>query len=121
MELEQLSDPTAVLQFVAAGQSDFGISYENEITNAAARDIPVKSVMAVMKEPLNSIISLKESDIEGPEDLADKKVGNAGQSFGTAVIDTVLREAGDDPSSVEKVNVGLDLRPVLISKRVDPS
>jgi putative hydroxymethylpyrimidine transport system substrate-binding protein len=117
--IQQPSDPAAVLQLVAAGQSDFGSSYENEMTNAAARDIPVKSVMAIMQEPLNSIISLQESDIEGPEDLAGKKVGYAGQSFGTAVIDTVLREAGEDLSSVEKVNVGLDLRPALISKRVD--
>ena len=119
VEIQQPSDPAAVLQLVAAGQSDFGISYENDMTNAAARDIPVKSVMAIMQEPLNSIISLKESDIEGPEDLAGKKVGYAGQSFGTAIIDTVLRDAGEDPSSVEKVNVGLDLRPALISKQVD--
>ncbi|MDX6380224.1 MAG: putative hydroxymethylpyrimidine transport system substrate-binding protein [Rubrobacteraceae bacterium] len=119
VEIQQPSDPAAVLQLVAAGQSEFGVSYENEITNAGARDIPVKSVMAIMQEPLNSIISLKESGIEGPKDLAGKKVGYAGQSFGTAVLDTVLREAGEDPSSVEKVNVGLDLRPALISKQVD--
>jgi putative hydroxymethylpyrimidine transport system substrate-binding protein len=119
VEIQQPSDPAAVLQLVAAEQSDFGISYENEMTNAAARDVPVKSVMAIMQEPLNSIISLKESGIEGPKDLAGKKVGYAGQSFGSAVLDTVLRQAGEDPSSVEKVNVGLDLRPALISKQVD--
>lgn len=119
VDIQQPSDPAAVLQLVAAGQSDFGISYENEMTNAAARDVPVKSVMAIMQEPLNSIISLKESGIEEPKDLAGKKVGYAGQSFGSAVLDTVLRQAGEDPSSVEKVNVGLDLRPALISKQVD--
>jgi putative hydroxymethylpyrimidine transport system substrate-binding protein len=119
VEIQQPSDPSAVLQLVAAGQSDFGVSYENEMTNAAARDVPVKSVMAIMQEPLNSIISLKETGIASPEDLAGKKVGYAGQSFGSAVLDTVLREAGEDPSSVEKVNVGLDLRPALTSKRVD--
>ena len=37
VEIQQPSDPTAVLQLVAAGQSEFGISYENEMTNAAAR------------------------------------------------------------------------------------
>ncbi len=117
--IRQPSDPAAVLQLVAAGRSEFGISYENEITNAAARDVPAVSVMAVMQEPLNSIISLKDSGITGPEDLAGKKVGYAGTPFGTAVIDTVLREAGEDPSSVEKVNVGYDLRPALTSGRVD--
>ncbi len=119
VEIQQPSDPSAVLQLVAAGRSEFGISYENEVTNAAARDIPVQSVMAIMQEPLNSIIALKESGINGPEDLAGKKIGYAGQSFGTAVIDTVLREAGADPASVEKINVGYDLRPALTSKRVD--
>lgn len=119
VEIQQPSDPTAVLQLVAAGQSEFGVSYENEMTNAAARDVPVRSVMAIMQEPLNSIISLKEAGITSPEDLAGKTVGYAGQSFGSAVLDTVLREAGEDPSSVEKINVGLDLRPALISERVD--
>jgi putative hydroxymethylpyrimidine transport system substrate-binding protein len=119
VELQQPSDPAAVLQLVAAGQSEFGVSYENEMTNAAARDVPVKSVMAIMQQPLNSIISMKETGIEEPKDLAGKKVGYAGQSFGSAVLDTVLRQAGEDPASVEKVNVGLDLRPALISKQVD--
>ncbi len=119
VELQQPSDPAAVLQLVAAGQSEFGVSYENEVTNAAARDVPVQSVMAIMQEPLNSIMSLRESGITSPEDLAGKRVGYAGQSFGTAVLDTVLREAGEDPSSVEKINVGLDLRPALASGSVD--
>lgn len=117
--IKQPSDPSAVLQLVAAGRSEFGISYTNEVTNAGARDIPVVSVMAIMQHPLNSIITLKKSGIESPEDLAGKKIGYAGQTFGTAVIDTVLREAGKDPSSVEKINVGYDLRPALTSGRVD--
>ncbi len=119
VDIKQPSDPSAVLQLVAAGRSEFGISYTNEMTNAGARDIPVVSVMAIMQHPLNSIITLKKSGIESPEDLAGKKIGYAGQSFGTAVIDTVLREAGKDPSSVEKINVGYDLRPALTSGRVD--
>ena len=119
VEIQQPSDPAAVLQLVAAGRSEFGISYENEVTAAAVREIPVQSVMAIMQEPLNSIIALEESGIDGPEDLAGKKIGYAGQTFGTAVIDTVLREAGEDSASVEKINVGYDLRPALTSERVD--
>lgn len=119
VKIRQPSDPASVLQLVAAGRSEFGVSYENEMTNAVAKDIPVESVMAIMQHPLNSIISLKKSHITSPEDLVGKKVGYAGQSLGTAVIDTVLRKAGKDPSSVEKVDVGYDLRPALTSGRVD--
>jgi putative hydroxymethylpyrimidine transport system substrate-binding protein len=119
VRIRQPSDPASVLQLVAAWRSEFGISYENEVLNAAARNIPVLSVMAIMQHPLNSIIALERSGIDSPEDLAGKKVGYAGQSFGTAAIDTVLREAGKDPSSVEKINVGYDLRPALTSGRVD--
>ena len=119
VEMRQPSDPAAVLQLVAAGRSEFGISYENEMMSAAAKDVPVLSVMAIMQEPLNSIITLEKSGIDSPEELAGKKIGYAGTTFGTAVIDTVLREAGKDPSSVEKVNVGYDLRPALTSGMVD--
>ena len=119
VEIQQPSDPAAVLQLVAAGRSEFGISYENALTSAAVRDVPVESVMAVVQVPLNSVISLEDSGVTEPEDLAGKKVGYAGQSFGSAVIDTIARNAGVDPSSVEKVNVGYDLRPALTSGRVD--
>ena len=119
VNIQQPSDPASVLQLVAAGRSEFGVSYENEMTSAGTKGIPVESVMAIMQEPLNSIISLKKSRITSPEDLVGKKVGYSGQDFGTAVIDTVLREAGKDPSSVQKVNVGYDLRSALISGKVD--
>ncbi|WP_119069881.1 ABC transporter substrate-binding protein [Rubrobacter indicoceani] len=119
VEIQQPSDPASVLQLVAAGRSEFGISYETEITNAAVRDIPVVSVMAVMQHPLNSLMSLRRTGISGPADLTGRKVGYAGQSFGSAVLDTVLREAGEDPASLEKINVGYDLRPALTSGRVD--
>lgn len=119
VEIRQPSDPASVLQLVAAGRSEFGISYETEITNAAVRDIPVLSVMAIMQHPLNSLISLRETGIESPADLAGRKVGYAGQSFGAAVLDTIVEEAGEDPKTVEKVNVGYDLRPALTGGRVD--
>ncbi|QYJ15244.1 Formylaminopyrimidine-binding protein [Rubrobacter xylanophilus DSM 9941] len=119
VRIRQPSDPASVLQLVAAERSEFGISYENEVLNAAARDIPVLSVMAIMQHPLNSIIALKKSGIDSPEELAGRRVGYAGQTFGTAAIDTVLRKAGKEPSSVEKINVGYDLRPALTSGRVD--
>jgi putative hydroxymethylpyrimidine transport system substrate-binding protein len=88
------------------------------MSNAAVRDILGQSVMAIAQEPLSSIISLKELGITEPGDLVGKRIGCAEQTFGTAVIDAVLREAGQDPSSVEKINVGLDLRPVLTSGRL---
>ena len=119
VNIQQPSDPASVLQLVAAGRSEFGVSYENEMTSAGTKGIPVESVMAIMQEPLNSIISLKKSHITSPEDLVGKKVGYSGQDFGTAVIDTVLRKAGKDPSSVQKINVGYDLRSALISGKVD--
>ncbi len=120
VEIQQPSDPASVLQLVAAGRSEFGISYETEMTNAAVRDIPVVSVMAIMQHPLNSLMSLRKTDISDPADLAGRKVGYAGgQSLGSAVLDTVLREAGEDSASVEKINVGYDLRPALTSGRVD--
>ncbi|MGI8650599.1 MAG: ABC transporter substrate-binding protein [Rubrobacter sp.] len=120
VEIQQPSDPASVLQLVAAGRSEFGISYETEMTNAAVRDIPVVSVMAIMQHPLNSLMNLRKTDISDPADLAGRKVGYAGgQSLGSAVLDTVLREAGEDSASVEKINVGYDLRPALTSGRVD--
>ena len=84
-------DPSTVLQTVAAGRDDFGISYQPELLLAREKDIPVVSIMALVQHPLNSVMSLKESGISGPADLAGKKVGAPGLPSDEALLDCPTR------------------------------
>ena len=113
-------DPSTVLQTVAAGQDDFGISYQTDVLIAREdQDIPVVSIMAMVQHPLNSVMALKESGIGTPKDLKGKKVGSPGVPSDDALIDAVLKNEGLTIDDVEMVNVGYDLVAALLSKRVD--
>ena len=112
-------DPSTVLQTVAAGRDDFGISYQPELLLAREKGIEAVSIMALVQHPLNSVMSLKESGIVEPRDLKGKKVGAPGLPSDEALIDTMLRYQGLTLDDIEMINVGFDLIPALISKKVD--
>ncbi len=112
-------DPSTVLQTVAAGKDDFGISYQPEVLIARKQGIDVVSIMAMVQHPLNSVMTLEESGIVTPKHLEGKKVGSPGVPSDDALIDSVLKHEGLSIEDVEMVNVGYDLVASLLSNRVD--
>jgi putative hydroxymethylpyrimidine transport system substrate-binding protein len=112
------SDPAAPLKQVAAGQADLAISYEPELLLARDKGLRLASVGALVQKPLTSIMSL-HGKVKEPKDLAGKKVGTAGIPYQTAYLDTIAKTAGVKPSSVHEVNVGFNLVPSMLSKKVD--
>ena len=119
VEIFTPGDPSTVLQTVASNRDDFGISYQTEVLIARAQGVPVVSIMALVQHPLNSVMTLKESGIAQPKDLAGKKVGWPGIPSDEPLLDTMLRSQGLTLDDVELVNVGFGLVPALISKQVD--
>ncbi len=113
------ADPATVLQTVAAGRDDFGISYQVEVLLARAQGIPVVSVAALVQHSLNSVMALKESGILRPRDLEGKTIGYPGLPSDVAMLTTMLEKDGSSLGRVDLVNVGFDLVPALIGKRVD--
>lgn len=85
------SDPTAVLQTVATGRDDFGISYTPEVLEAREKGIRVVSIMATVQHPLTSVISLKTSGIKQPKELAGKKVGQPGIAWQEQILNSMLK------------------------------
>jgi putative hydroxymethylpyrimidine transport system substrate-binding protein len=112
------SDPAAPLKLVAAGQADLAISYEPELLLARDKGLRLASVGALVQKPLTSIMSLK-GKIKTPKDLKGKTIGTAGIPYQTAYLQTIARNAGVDPSSIHEVNVGFNLVPSMLSKKVD--
>jgi len=66
------------------------------------------------------VMALKESGITQPGDLVGKKVGYPGIPANEPLLDTMLKADGArGKEDVELVNVGWDLVPAVIGKRVD--
>jgi putative hydroxymethylpyrimidine transport system substrate-binding protein len=119
VKIRQPSDPAAPIKQVAAGRVDLAVSYEPEVLRARDQGLHVVSVAALVREPLTSIISLPRAHIRGPKDLDGKRVGTAGIDYQTAYLNTIVENAGGDPSKVRTRNVGFNLVPALLTRKVD--
>lgn len=119
VDIRQPPDPAAPIKQVAAGRVDLAISYEPELLRARDQGLKVISVGALVREPLTSIISLPRAKIRSPKDLAGKRVGYAGIDYQQAYLRTILLNAGVDPKSVKVRDVGFNLSPALLTRKVD--
>jgi putative hydroxymethylpyrimidine transport system substrate-binding protein len=119
VDIHPPADPATILQTVAAGRDDFGINYQTGVLIARQEGVPVVSIAALVQHPLNSVMTLQDSGIAEPKDLAGKTIGWPGIPDNEPLLDTMLKSQGLSLSDVELVNVGFDLVPALIGKKVD--
>lgn len=119
VEFETPSDVTAGLKLVATNEFDLSIFYEGDMFFAAAEGLPVKAVGSLVPQPLNSLMALHDSKVQGPDSVEGATIGVAGLPFDDAILQTIRQNQGLDESDVQSVNVGFDLVPALLSKRVD--
>ena len=113
------SDPASILQTVASGRDEFGISYQPDLLLARSEGIPVVAVHSIVKTPLNSIMTLGDSGIDNPSKLKNKTIGYPGIPLNIGILSSILEEQGLTIDDVELVDVGFDLVPALLSERVD--
>lgn len=119
LNIQTPSDPAAPLKLLAAGKVDLAISYEPEVLLARDQGLKVVSIAALVQRPLTSLVSIEGSDVETVRDLRGKKIGTAGIPYQSAFLKTMLAKADVDPSTVKEINVGFNLTPAMISKKVD--
>ena len=114
------ANPTDPITLAAAGQITLGISYQPDVVTARAnQNVPIKSVGAIVRSPLNHTIFLEDSDIQTPADLAGKQVGYPGIPLNEALIRTMVENDGGDFDEVEMVDVGFALGASIVSEQVD--
>lgn len=113
-------NPTDGLKLVAAGKETFAFYYQPDVLIARANaNIPVVSVAAVVRHPLNHPMAPKVKGIASPKDFEGKTVGYATTEFNVALITTMVRAAGGDPAKVKLHDVGFDLIPAIATQKVD--
>lgn len=112
------SDPAAPLKLLEAGKVDLAISYEPELLLARDKGAQLVSVAAIVQTPLTALMSLKPK-VRTPADLRGGRVGTAGIPYQSAYLKTIVARAGLPANSVKETNVGFDLVPAMLSKKVD--
>ncbi|MCX7859750.1 MAG: ABC transporter substrate-binding protein [Chloroflexus sp.] len=97
-----------VEQLVAAGRLDFGISYQEGVTQARVEGVPIVSIAAIIQHNTSGFASRAEEGITSPRDFIGKKYGAFGSPIEEAVIRGLLECAGvgDQFNQVKFVDIG---------------
>lgn len=100
---------SSVEQSVANNVTDFGISYEENVTQAFDQGIDnLTSIYGIMKENTSGFISYADKNITTPEDFADKTYCGWGTNVEQAIVKQVVADAGLSKDSISIVNGGVE-------------
>ncbi len=106
-------------QLIASGSADFGVSYQEGLTQARAEGLPVVSIAAVLQHNTAGYASPVDKDITEPADFEGKKFGAYGSDLEYAMMKTIMEQNGADIDQVEFITTGDSDFFVAVKRDVD--
>ncbi|MDQ0244127.1 ABC-type nitrate/sulfonate/bicarbonate transport system substrate-binding protein [Bacillus fengqiuensis] len=97
---------TGADQLVASGKADFGISYQEGITQARVQGVPLVSIAAIIQHNTSGFASPAEKNITSPKNFEGKTYGGWGSPVEKAVITSLMNLEKADVEKVGIVNMG---------------
>ena len=93
---------------IAAGQGEFGISYQEQVTFArtSKEPLPVVAIAAVIQHNTSGFASPVEKEINRPRDFEGKKYGGWGSPVEEAMIKALMENDDADFSKTEIITIG---------------
>jgi putative hydroxymethylpyrimidine transport system substrate-binding protein len=119
LHIQEPSSTADSAKLLEAGRADFAVMDINDFGIARERGLDLVATAAIVQRPLASVIAGDRDEIRTPADLAGKTVGVTGVPSDDAVLDTVLRSGGVDPSDVHRVTIGFNAVADLAAGKVD--
>lgn len=93
-------------KMIASGAAEFGVSYQEGITQARIQGVPLVSLAAVIQHNTSGFASPAEKGIKSPKDFEGKTYGGWGSPAEQAVIDSLMQEEQADASKVNNISIG---------------
>ncbi len=92
-------------QLIGNGGAEFGISFQDFLAPnfASENPMPVTAVAAILQHNTSGIVSLKESGIKSPKDMADKKYSTWDLDIEKAIIKKMMEDDGGDYAKLKFV------------------
>lgn len=106
-------------QLVASGKADFGVSYQEGITQARVQGVPLVSIAAVIQHNTSGFASPVAKNIKTPKDFEGKTYGGWGSPVEKAVIDSLMKTENADVKKVDIINAGDADFFTMVKKDVD--
>ncbi|MFB1050121.1 ABC transporter substrate-binding protein [Paraliobacillus sp. JSM ZJ581] len=101
-----LPGETGANQVVASGKAAFGISAQEQITEARTQDIPIVSIAAIIHHNTSGFASPADKNITSPADYVGKTYGGWGAPVESAVLDSLMKQENASVEDVNIINVG---------------
>jgi putative hydroxymethylpyrimidine transport system substrate-binding protein len=112
------ADPTDPMKLTAAGKVDVAINYLPNVILARSQGLPVTSIGLLVEPGIAVAMALKESGITSVRDLKGKTVGYAVAPFNPIIFEAMADQVGLKKGDYELINIGFNLIPALLAKKV---
>ena len=106
------SSQGTVEQLVATGKADFGISAQEQVTDARGQDLPLVSIATILQHNTSGFASLASKNIHTAKDFEGKTYGGWGLPSETATIKGLMEKEKADFNKVKMINIG-DADPIV--------
>ena len=93
-------------QLVASGKSQFGVGYQEGVTQARIQGVPLVSIAAVIQHNTSGFASPADKNIKSPKDFSGKTYGGWGSPVEKSIIDSLMKKENADIGKVKIVNIG---------------
>lgn len=110
------SDSTDAVKLLAAQTADFAVLDIHDLAIARERGRDLVGVMALVQTPLAAILA--SPSIRTPRELEGRRVGVTGLPSDDAVLRSIVRGAGGDPSKVHSTTIGFTAVRSVLTGRV---
>ena len=94
------------LVLVASGKAEFGVTFQESMGPAVAKErdaLPVTAVAAIISHNTSGIMSLKDSGILRPADISNKRFASWDTPLVTSVVRYIVEKDGGDFNSVRMI------------------
>lgn len=91
---------------VASGEVPFGISIQENITQARSQNVPIVSIAAVIQHNTSGFAAPVTKNIKSPKDFEGRTYGGWGSPVEAAVMRSIMESVGADFDQVKNVNIG---------------
>ncbi len=111
--------PAQYASLVGQGKADIGLADAVDLLTFINKGLPYEGVLATLQQPLAGIGVLQKSGIVSPKQLDGKNVATPGSPSDKAFLDTMMKSAGGDPSSIKLITTGFDFAKDLVAGKID--
>ena len=110
------TDSTDAVKLLASRTADFAVLDIHDLAIARERGRDLVGVMALVQTPLAAILA--SPSIRTPRELEGRRVGVTGLPSDDAVLRSIVKGAGGDPSKVESTTIGFAAVRSVLTGRV---